>query len=389
MSGRVIAIMGRSVDQDDGIGVYTTNLLREMFLLDGESRYLMLLQTEKCRHLYDDFRNVETHVLPARSKLLWDQWVCARAAHRLNAQLIFNPKFSIPLLTRIPCLFVHQGCDWYVNPDHYPWWDNLYIRLMLPRYSRAAAHVLSISQAILDDLEKYGNIDVGETTVTYAGIGPNFTPQADAEEQSRFRQEYDLPPRYILMVTRAYHVGHPTLPPYPGGNIERMVRAYQRYRRGGGDLPLVIAGHRISDYLRANGSGDADLRGVHFLGFVPNARLHVAYQLAECFVLGTLCESFSFPIVEAFATGCPAIVPCTCASPEIAGGAARLIDPRDEGDIAAAIAEVTSSQALRAELRARGLHRAHDFSWRRTAARTLAVIDQVLGEEAVPVRVRA
>jgi alpha-1,3-rhamnosyl/mannosyltransferase len=54
-------------------------------------------------------------------------------------------------------------------------------------------------------------------------------------------------------------------------------------------------------------------------------------------VLATLCESFGIPIVESFACGCPAIVPSTCAGPEIAGGAARLIDPLNEEDIAQAL----------------------------------------------------
>ena len=86
---------------------------------------------------------------------------------------------------------------------------------------------------------------------------------------------------------------------------------------------------------------EQDLAGVQFLGFVPNARIHLAYQLAECFVLATLCESFGIPIVESFACGCPAIVPSTCAGPEIAGGAARLVNPLDEEDIAQALSEVT------------------------------------------------
>jgi len=32
--------------------------------------------------------------------------VVPRAARRHNADLIFNPKFSIPLFTRLPCVFV-------------------------------------------------------------------------------------------------------------------------------------------------------------------------------------------------------------------------------------------------------------------------------------------
>jgi glycosyltransferase involved in cell wall biosynthesis len=164
---------------------------------------------------------------------------------------------------------------------------------------------------------------------------------------------------------------------YPGGNNERLIRAYQLYRRKGGSLPLVVVGFRIEEYLRANGLCDADLVDVTFTGFVPNSQIHLAYQAAECFVLATLCESFGITILEALATGCPAIVPSTCASPEVAGGAARLINPHDEEDIARALKEVIDSEELRREMREEGVKRAQALTWRETAQRTLAVFDQV------------
>jgi glycosyltransferase involved in cell wall biosynthesis len=220
--------------------------------------------------------------------------------------------------------------------------------------------------------------------VSYAGVGQNFSSERDAAALARFRAEHRLPQRFILTVARALHVGHKHMPPYPGGNNERLIRGYQRYRRAGGKLPLVVIGKSIDEYLRARGFTDEDLAGVQFLGFVPNARIHLAYQLAECFVLATLCESFGIPIVEAFACGCPAIVPSTCAAPEIAGGAARLINPLDEADIANALSEVTASTELQQRLRDLGLKRVQSLTWRETARRTLAVFNDIVPVEVSP-----
>ncbi|HEY0683049.1 MAG TPA: glycosyltransferase family 1 protein [Steroidobacter sp.] len=370
--------MGRLVDQKDGLGIYGQYLLREMLKADPETLYVILLDTPKCKDLFREFSNAQTVVIPARSKLYWDQVCVPRAARKFHADLILNPKFSLPLFTRKPCVFVHQGSDWYVNPQNYPWWDNIYIRLMLPVYSWKAARTLSISQTTLDDLSHYTHIDVRNSVVSYAGVGANFTPERDARALEEFRAEYRLPERFILTVARVLHGGQKHLRPYPGGNNERLVRAYRLYRAAGGNLPLVVAGNYVQDYLRAHGFSDEDLRDVMFLGFVPNQRLHLAYQLAECFVLATLCESFGIPIVEAFACGCPAIVPNTCSAPEIAGGAAFLIDPRDEADIARALAEVTSSEQLRRRLRELGIQRAQTLTWKETARRTLAVLNEIV-----------
>lgn len=381
MATRKIGVMGRLLDQDDGIGVYGKYLLRAMLAMDRDSRYVIFLDSPRSRDLFREFGNAETHVRPARYKFYWDQVTVPLLAREHDVDLILNPKFSVPFFTRRPTVFVHQGSDWYVNPQHYPWWDNLYIRLMLPLYSLKAARTTSISQATLDDLARHSCIRVRDSVVTHAGVGPNFTAHLDPRELERFRADYRLPARFILTLPRTLHGGHKHLPPYPGGNSERLIRAYRRYRRDGGVLPLVVAGSRVEEYLRARGFGDRELEDVHFVGFVPNDRIHLAYQLAELFLVGTLCESFGIPILEALACGCPAIVPKTCASPEVAGGAARLIDPLDEADIARALAEVAGSEALRREMRERGLKRAQELTWDATARGTLAVLDELVPRE--------
>ena len=378
MPGRTIGVMGRVLDQEGGLGVYARCLLPELLRQDPNSRYVILLNTEASRDLLRQFPNAEPHVLRARNKLYWDQVTVTLAARRLGVDLIFNPKFSIPLLSGRPCVFVQQGSDWYVNPQNYEWWDNLYMRLMLPLFSRKARRTLAISQATLDDLSKYTNIDVSNTVVSYAGVAPNITAERAPEALAHFRAKHRLPERFILTVTRAYHSAQHRLIPYPGGNDETLIRAYRRYRERGGALPLVVVGFRIEEFLRNRGFSHRELADVHFLGLVPNTEIHLAYQSADCFVLASLCESFGIKILEALATGCPAILPSTCASPEIAGGAARLINPRDEEEIALALAEVTGSEALRRIMREKGLQRAQALTWRETARRTLAVFDEII-----------
>jgi len=251
--------------------------------------------------------------------------------------------------------------------------------MMLPLYYRKTSGLLAISQATLDELARHTNMKFSRTAITHAGIGPNFTADRDAAALRRFREEYALPERFIFTVARVLHTGHSRLPEYPGGNNERLMRAYRQYRqRTPHPLPVVVAGRGVEKYLRARGFSGPNLDGVRFVGFIPNERIHLAYQLADCFVLATLCESFGLPILEAFATGCPAIVPSTCAGPEVAGSAARLIDPYDEDDIARALLEVTASEKLRIRLRQEGLKRAGCFTWAEVARRILEVFDEIL-----------
>lgn len=378
MAQRVICVMGRVLDQLDGLGVYSANLLRHMLVQDCTSRYVILLRSSKNASAFKDFPNVETRVIPTRSKLWWDQVSVPLAARQVRADMIFNPKFTIPLLTRRPCVFVLHGSDWYVNPSNYTWLDNIYIRMMMPIYLRKATRLLSIAQIAVDDLEKYAGLDVGKVTVSYAAPAPHFRFIEDKASLKPFAEKYRLPERFMLTVARVYHTGHDRLDEYPGGNNETLIRAYRRYRASGGRLPLVVVGRDIEKYLRGHGLGDRELEGIHFTGFIPNTDIVNAYNLAEFFVLATLYECFPLPLLEAMTCGCPALVPSTGGCSEQAGPAALYVDPRDEVAMGHAMREIAASPVLRAEMQAAGLERARRFSWQKTAEATLQVFETIV-----------
>jgi mannosyltransferase len=73
-------------------------------------------------------------------------------------------------------------------------------------------------------------------------------------------------------------------------------------------------------------------------------------------------EGFGMPIVEAMQCACPVIAADATCLPEIAGGAALLVDPNDPRAVAAAIDQLADS-GTRARLVELGRRRAMDFCW--------------------------
>ena len=71
------------------------------------------------------------------------------------------------------------------------------------------------------------------------------------------------------------------------------------------------------------------------------------------------------------ACGVPVVASNTSALPEVAGGAAMLVDPLDVEALARAVAKVLDDAALRGRLREDGIARAAEFSWQTAARRTL------------------
>jgi glycosyltransferase involved in cell wall biosynthesis len=84
------------------------------------------------------------------------------------------------------------------------------------------------------------------------------------------------------------------------------------------------------------------------------------------------------PVTEAMAHGIPVVTSRGTATEEAAGGAAVLVDPLDEDDVARGLAAALEPSA-RAALRTASLGRAATLSWAAAADRTEAVLRRAAG----------
>ncbi|GAH18898.1 unnamed protein product, partial [marine sediment metagenome] len=87
---------------------------------------------------------------------------------------------------------------------------------------------------------------------------------------------------------------------------------------------------RCDMVLRKAGIGE----DVMFTGFISNEDLDSLFRIADFFIYPSLCEGFGIPILEAMQAGTPVITSNVSAMPEVAKGAALLIDPYDINSIA-------------------------------------------------------
>src|SRR5208337_696364 len=169
----------------------------------------------------------------------------------------------------------------------------------------------------------------------------------------------------------------------PRKNVDLLLDAYGDLRSStSGEFDLAIAGshgwaseatmHRLRNSLPK----------VRYLGYVPESDLPALFAGATAFVYPSLYEGFGFPVAQAMAAGVPVIVSGVSSLPEVAGGAAVLIDPRSRVELRDAIESLLTSPTRLADLRERGRTQARKFSWPAAAAQSLDFFTRVVGAAA-------
>jgi glycosyltransferase involved in cell wall biosynthesis len=263
-----------------------------------------------------------------------------------------------------------------VFPDHYMNWRHAYWKAY---YAWMAAterwkHIdrfIAISEATKREMIERLDVPAERIDVVHNGVDHDlFAPVDDASVKEAVRQRYGLETPFLL---------------YIGGydyrkNIEALVRAMAFVPRSL-DVRLVLAGGMDAAERAAfdDIARGARVRGrITYLGYVDDRDVPALYSLAEAFAYPSLAEGFGLQALEAMACGCPVVSSDASSLPEVVGEAGRLFDPRAPEEIGKALAAVLEDGALRAEMRARGLVRARQFSWERCARETLKVYERAL-----------
>lgn len=299
----------------------------------------------------------------------------AWAARQHKLALVHDPTGCIPLvLTGVRRVVTIHDAIPYVDPQTSTALDWLIYRFWLPLAARRMDSIITDSQQSKSDIMQFLSVKPENITVIPAAASSAYRPMRRAEIQPALaRHALDFP--YILYVGSIE----------PRKNLVRLLQAYALLKEWSSRWHLVIVGAR--NFWKSSPVLETVERlgfkaWVHFTGFVEEADLPALYNGADLFAFPSLYEGFGLPVLEAMACGTPVVTSNSSSLPEVAGEAALLVDPLDVEAITAAMRQVLSDPALAQELSQRGLQRAMEFTWERTARETIAVYERVLGKKA-------
>jgi len=181
-----------------------------------------------------------------------------------------------------------------------------------------------------------------------------------------FRDRYGLPVEneYFL------YVGSED----PRKNLALLLHAFARVARTAPHVRLIKAGaaHHASERKHLERlAEDLGVRlMVRFLDHVAEEDLPLLYRTAAVCVLPSSYEGFGLPVLEAMACGTAVVCTAAASLPEVAGDAAQLTPLNNPEALADALLHLLHDPARRIEQTQRGLARAAQLTWQRTAAST-------------------
>ena len=352
-----------------GTEIYLRCLLSALGEVDQQNQYVVFTNRETDAFIAPSCPNfrlapqpVWAAVRPAR--ILWEQTGLPLAVARERLDVLLNPGFTMPVLSPCPSVTVFHDLQHKRHPEHFRWFDLPFWRLLLWQAARSSKLLIAVSEATRADLVHYYRLSPDKIRVVPHGVEEGFF------DIGRRREEVKPEP-YLLAVSTLH----------PHKNLDRLVRAFARFRTSEPRFRLVIAGMRgffaaeLDRRIAELGLADS----VQLPGWVSRERLDELYLRAWAYINPTMFEGFGMPVLEALAAGVP--VACSSIEPvrSVAGDAALLFDPTSDETVLDALVRIVSDGELRARLSAAGPRRAALFSWRKAAEETLAALREAAG----------
>jgi glycosyltransferase involved in cell wall biosynthesis len=310
-------------------------------------------------------------------KVYFEQITFPRACRNIGADIAHVPYWGSPLQSPVPLVVtVHDVTTLIVREYRREINARLY-NALVSASAKAAGHIITDSQASKRDIVNHLAVLEQNVTVIYLAASSAYKPQQELLVDMAILKKYDLPDFYVL---------------YLGGyeihkNVTTLLMAYTYVVQAlGQDYPLVLAGrkpqkasNRFPDYEGLISKLDLEDH-ILWAGYIDEEDKPAVYRAASSFAFVSRHEGFGLPPLEAMSCGVP-VVTSNCSSlPEVIGNAGFTLDPDDERQIAGSIIATIVQENLAAELRQKGLARAANFSWEKTATETLMVYDQLVGQ---------
>ncbi len=354
---------------DFGIGTYIRNIV-EAFLRNAEIDPVLFGGRSLQREI-PGAMNKGTFVADESGKYsLTELFALSYKANRRHLDLYHAPHYTLPVGLRCPSIVTIHDIIHLRLRQYFSAAQRAYASVMIGHACRNSDAVIVDSHFGKEELLRVFRIPERKITVVHLGVERMFLEPVAPETLSEFRRKNGITQPYIL------YTG--SLKPHK--NVITLFRAFQQLVKRHA-IQLVLAGEGMANnemlrsFVHNNGLSGA----IVDLGKISKDELPTVYQSAAVVVLPSYYEGFGFSMVEAMASGVPAIGAQAASITEIVGDAGILFDPHSVAELEGAIERVLTDTVLRNSLVHKGRARVQQFTWDRCVTNTLDAYHKVIG----------
>ena len=358
----------------EGIGIFTRETLSRITKAHPEHQFYFLFD-----RAYDESFIFSDNVTPvvahpqARHPYLWYLFFehgIPLTLRKIKPDLFLSTDGWIPTRLDIPTVNVIHDLNFLHHPEFVPPVVRRYYDRFFPKFARNATRLATVSQFSCDDIHQSYQVPTERIDVVYNGANQAYRPYTE-EEQSAVKQHYTDGKDYFLFVGLIHK----------RKNLANIFRAFELFKeRTGSPMKLVVVGDKkwwageIEDtYLAMHYRED-----VVMLGRQQIDTLSALTAAATAMVYASLFEGFGQPIVDAFNAHTAVITSDVSSMPEIAGGAALLVNPYSVEEIAHALEQLCLDENLRNTLIEKGIARKGIYTWDHTAELLWQTVEKCL-----------
>ena len=289
---------------------------------------------------------------------LWEQTALPRLARDAEADVLFAPGYSGPVLPPVPMVLAIHDVSFAAHPEWFAWREGARRRTAVQLAARAATRVITISQFSKREIVAHLGIETEKIVVVYPGV---------ADLSSAARTLRDRAPATILFVGSIFNRRH----------VPELINGFARLARIHPELHLEIVGdNRTSPHvdLEAVIPSTALSDRIHVRSYVPDDELRTLYGNSAAFVFLSEYEGFGLTPLEALASGLPVLLLDTPVAREICGDAALYVARPDPILIEAALSTLLFDAAERERILDEGRRVLARYSWTDCARGVLNVL---------------
>lgn len=263
-----------------------------------------------------------------------------------KADIFYSPSFMPPAFSKAPFVFtVHD----LMHLFYYSQMHKIYYEQIIARLAKSAKKIITVSHFSKQQLVELLNIPEDLIRVIYNGVDEHFLQNEEAHEMDR--------PYFLYVGNRRKNK-----------NLPAMITAFAQAKIPE-DFILCISGNVDAELQQLISTLKIEKR-IKFLGFIEEKDLPKVYKGAHATLFVSLMEGFGLPIIESMASGTPVLTSSTSCLPEIAGEAALCVNPDDISAIQTGIEKLVNDENFYVQCVMRGLERALEFPWEKTAQET-------------------